>query len=163
MQSQVPHQIATKREGILSYLWGPILLQGWVLLSGQKALLVLTFGALFPSSYWPDLLSGPSGLTPSCTSQFTASASSGFMGSPWLLSGSLHTQFFPRGPREEYGDNMRPAITPRGLILQLPPKPPIPQTGDCSLAWPTGVGSYLLVLGAGATPQSSRAGPEPSW
>lgn len=51
---------------------------------------------------------------------------------PWLLSGSLHTQFFLRGPREEYGDNMRPAISPRirGLILQSPPKPPIPQTGD---------------------------------
>lgn len=59
MQSQAPQQIATRWEGQLNYLQEPILLHGWVLLSGQEALLVLTFGSLFPSSYWPNLLSGP--------------------------------------------------------------------------------------------------------
>lgn len=51
----------------------------------------------------------------------------------WLLSGSLHTQFFLRGPREEYGDNVRPAISPKNQRPHPPTTTQAPHTTDWGL------------------------------
>lgn len=121
----------------------------------------MAFGVLFPSIYWPDLFG------PTQTLHLPAHPGSllplplAFPRAPRLLSGSLHTQFFLLGPRgEENGNDVRPAISPRnhrGLILQLPPKPPTPQmTLQSGLADRSGVIPACPGSRSDATKQQSR-------
>lgn len=112
---------------------------------------------------WPPV----PGLAPACTSQVTASAPSGLPTSPKCSQVSTPCAFSVR-PAGSKGLPSPPGITEASSSISRPSLPPHGKhktsgsRGGRSLAWLTGQGSYLLVLGAEARPRSSRAGPAPS-
>lgn len=107
------------------------------------------------------------GLAPACTSRVTASAPSGLPTSPKCSQVSTPCAFSVR-PAGSKGLPSAPGITEASSSISRPSLPPHGKhktsgaRGGRSLAWLTGQGSYLLVLGAEARPRSSRAGPAPS-